>query len=132
MTFNGNPMPGVVLEGLEITPRQLQFHDRKFWGLAGISRIYGEFGQRELTVPVIIYNNFTTARQLSVYIDTTLNGDSVGANGTLSINSVSDHAPYPDCTFDGVLLVEGPKRDVAGTLDGYYWAIVLAHFTQLS
>ena len=134
VAFNGNNISGVVLEGIEIEPRRLQFHDRKFWGVTGVSRIFGEAGERGITVPVLIYDAavFTTAALLSTYIDSTLNNTIVGTNGTLTITSESNHPAFTDCTFEGALLVEGPKKDEGGNLGGGYWAIVLMHFTQLS
>ena len=136
ITFNGNITKGVALEGLEMQPRLLQFHDRKFWGINGISRIYGGYGPRPITVPVIIYDSanvdFNTAEKLSDYIDQTLNNTRVGSNGTLEIHSESDHDPLTDCTFQGAMILEGPKLDTAGSLGGGYWAIVLMNFLQLS
>jgi hypothetical protein len=134
VNFNGNNTKGVVLEGLENSPSKLQFHDRKFWGVSGVSRIYGNQAGREITVPVLIYDatDFDTAAKLSDYIDTTLNRDRAGTNGGLLITSEAAHSSFPDCTFEGAMLVDGPKKDTAGTLGGGYWAIVLMHFTQLS
>ncbi len=134
ITFNDNITKGIVLEGLEVSPRALQFHDRKFWGVTGVSRIYGQFGERVWLVPVLIYDatDFNTARKLADYIDTTLNNNRVGTNGALTIVSESDHAPIADCTFEGAAFVEGPKKDTAGTLGGGYWAIVVMRFTELS
>lgn len=134
VTFNGNITKGVALEGLQIAPRLLQFRDTKFWGTLGVSRIYGGYGQRPITVPVMIYDatDFNTAEKLADYIDQTLNNSRVGTNGSLEIHSESDHDPFLDCTFEGFTLLEGPKKDDAGTLGGGYFAIGLMHFNQLS
>jgi len=134
ITFAGVNTKGVVLEGLQIPPRTLQFHDRKFWGVTGVSRIYGQYGERHIVVPVLIYDatDFDTARKLSDYIDVTFNNTRAGTNGSLTIVSQADHSSFSDCTFEGAMLMEGPKKDEAGTLGGGYWAIVLLHYTQLS
>src|SRR4051812_1827199 len=128
-TFADSTIPGVALEGMRISARQLQFHDRKFWGVAGVSRIYGNFGLRTIEVPVLIYNtsgepDISTARKLSDYIDYTINTTLVGHNGTLLITSESNHSSFVDVSFEGADLFEGPKHDEAGTLGGGYWAIV--------
>lgn len=134
ITFNGNNTKGVVLEGMEIQPRKLQFHDRKFWGVSGVSRIYGQFGDRDITIPLLIYDatDFDTARKLSDYIDVTFNNDRVGTNGSLTVISESNHRVLDDCTFEGALIIDGPKKDEGGTLGGGWWAVVLLHFSQLS
>src|SRR4051812_18258164 len=117
ITFNGYTIKGVVLEGAEFSPRLLQFHDRKFWGVSGVSRTYGGFGPADILAPVIIYDSsnvdFNTARKLSDYIDTTLKNTFAGMNGSLLVTSESDHATFLDCTFEGALPVEGPKKDEA-------------------
>jgi hypothetical protein len=146
-----DPVPGVVLEGAELAERQLQFHDRKFWGVKGTSRIFGEYAHREMVWPVLIYDPsessplFDTARKLSDYIEATLGNLQVGDNGDLIVVSESfrgdtdisggdfdGYGKYPDSTFEGARIFEGPKRDEAGTLGGGYWAIVMMKFTQLS
>lgn len=134
LVFNGNTIKGVTLEGMEIQPRKLQFHDRKFWGVSGISRIFGQAGDREILIPLLIYDpaTFTTANILSTYIDTTINGTLAGTHGTLTVTSESDHPAFTDVSFEGALIVDGPKKDEGGTLGGGYWVMVLAHFTQLS
>jgi hypothetical protein len=129
LTFDGNTIKGVALEGLAISPRLLQFRDSKFWGVNGVNRLYGRYGQRHFVVPVLIYDesnvDFDTPEKLANYIDETLNGD-------LNINSESDHSTFDDVSYEGCELREGPKKDTAGTLGGGYWAIVFMHFTQLS
>jgi hypothetical protein len=69
---------------------------------------------------------------LAVYIDTTLNNTLAGTNGSLVITSESDHPTFLDCTFEGALIVDGPKKDEGGTLGGGWWAVVLLHLAQLS
>jgi hypothetical protein len=127
---------GLVLEGFQISPRLLQNHDRKFWGVAGVSRIFGEAGQREIIAPVLIYDSanvdFNTAEKLSDFIDETLNTTHTGKNGWAEFTSEADHDPYTDITFEGAMLLEGPKLDVIGNLGGGYWAVCLFQFTQLS
>ena len=125
---------GLVLEGLDIQQRLLQEKLTKFWGVDNESRIHGGIGGREFTVPVLIYDatDFDTARKLSDYIDVELNTTQKGLGGTLTITSESDHAPFDDCRFGGATLVEGAKKDTAGTLGGGYWAICLLFFRQMS
>jgi hypothetical protein len=133
----GNPtidVKGVALEGLEISPRLLKVMDRDFWGVSGTSRIFGGYGKRTITVPVLVYDAtlYDTAEKLADYIDTELNTTHKGATGTAEVTSESDHDAFTDCSFEGAQLLEGPKKDFAGTLGGGYWAIVVLQFTQLS
>lgn len=134
LTFAGYTVKGVTLDGCQFGERALQFHDRKFWGVTGVSRIYGQYGQRTLQIPVLLYDvtDFDTARKVADYVDVTLNNTIVGQNGTLAITSESDHASFADCTFEGARILEGPKKDEGGTLGGKYFAVILLQFTQLS
>lgn len=144
VTFNSNTIKGVTLEGVEIPAYILQFHDRKFWGVQGVSRIFGQHALRPIRVPVLIYDedgedgDFAAASDLSDYIANELNGTLVGTNGDLAITSPASYPTLSDCTMEGADLIDGPKLDDAGTLTGGsgsgvgYWAIALLHFTQLN
>lgn len=125
---------GIVLDGIVIEPRQLQRKVTKFWGVNNESHIYGGAGGRSITVPIIIYDvtDFNTARKVADYVNETLNGTALGEHGTLTVTSLSNHAAFADCTFDGFSLLEGPKHDDAGTLGGGYFAIGQLLFRQMS
>lgn len=143
-------IPGVVLEGAEFAERQAQFHDRKFWGVGGVSSIYGGRAQQDIVLPVLIYETsdtplFATAISLSQFVHGALNIDRIGDHGSLTV--ISESRPgvlavpsgdyvgynyYPDTRFDGARVIDGPKKDFAGTLGGNYWAIVAMKFTVLS
>ena len=131
---------GVVLEGVDIQPRTQQTKITKFWGVNGESEIWGGHGGRDITIPVIIYDDaeedadFETARALADYLDYTLSTTALGANGTLDIVSAADHSAFTDCTFRGVQFMPGEtiKQDVAGTLGGGYYALCLLFVRQLA
>lgn len=120
---------------IEIGPRRTQERRRKFWGVSGESDIHGGYGGRPINVTVLIYDSanvdFDTARKLADYLDVTLNTTHKGKNGTLTITSESNHAPYSDCKFQGVELFEGPKKDHVGSLGGGYFAECVLLFEQL-
>lgn len=129
---------GMVLEGLRIDPRVLQRKVNKFWGVDGESHIWGGKGGREITIPVIIYDDaevspaYDSANDLADFIDDDLNGSKLGLTGSLEITSPSDHSDFVDVTFNGAVLLDGPKQDVAGTVGGDYWAICMLLFRQMS
>ncbi|MGD9632197.1 MAG: hypothetical protein AB7G28_20640 [Pirellulales bacterium] len=125
---------GVVLEGLRIDQRLIQEKITKFWGINNESRIFGGRGGREINVPVIIYDttDFDTPRKLSDYIHGTLNGTAQGTGGQLTIMCPSNPSPLDDVRYGGAVLLDGPKKDDAGTLGGQYWAICVLSFRQLS
>lgn len=128
---------GVVVEGVQIEPRDRQFKANKFWGVVGESQIDGKVGGRNIILPVLIYDDaaespvFETARLLADYIDYTLNTVARGKVGTLTWISEADHSPLEDCVFEGAMLTEGPKHDEAGTLGGGYFAMCLLAFREL-
>jgi len=130
-------VPGIVLDGMAITPRELQEMTTKFWGVNGESRIFGDTGGRTLDIPVLIYDEdeldpkFTTKQELSEYLDETLNQDHIGATAALTIHSQSQHGDFSECTFDGLILLPGGiKIDHAGSLGGGPFAICRFIFRQ--
>lgn len=125
-------VPGVALAGFAVPPRELQQRTTKFWGVKGESVILGATGGRDLNVPVIIYDEgrFTTARALSNYLDTNLQ-NMIGKTRRLTVESLSDHPGFLDCTFIGFTLgPEGIKKDVAGTLGGSFFCLGVLAFRQ--
>lgn len=122
----------MALVGFAVPPRELQQRSTKFWGVRGESVILGETGGRDLVVPVIIYdeNRFKTAQSLSRYIDVTLQ-NMIGKTRRLTVESLSDHPGFLDCTFIGFALgPEGVKKDVAGTLGGSFFCLGILTFRQ--
>lgn len=141
-------VPGVVLAA-DIGERDVQSHDRKFWGVFGESSIFGQAGKRELLFQVLIYDLsgtplFDTARKLSFYIDHDLGDSFIGTTGDLipispafrgdvnvSSGTYTGYGKYQDTRFDGARIIDGPKHDDAGTVGGNWWTEVVMKFTQL-
>jgi hypothetical protein len=123
-------IPGVVLAGFALPPRELQHKTTKFWGLEGESRINGRVGGRTLRVPVIVYDDYSSAASLASFIAGMTSYQ--GELGTLTITSDSDYPDFADCVFEGFFLAgEGIKPDLAGTLGGGYFCLGEAIFRQL-
>lgn len=136
VTFDATDIPGMVLQGVSISARQVQHLTRKYWGLAGESRINGERGGRTIRVPILIYddaaNTFDTPRKLSDYVEITL-GDLQGSEGDLTLVSESDHDTFTDCVFEGFWLSPaGINKDHAGTLGGNHFCQGMLVFRQVS
>lgn len=124
-------IPGIVLPWT-VPPRELQQMTTKFWGVRGESRINGDMAGRTLEIPVLVYDEtrFNTQAKLSHYLDRDVGQNLVGETATLVIESEADRPPYNDCTFEGPVILDGPKLDFAGTLGGGAWAMVLFFFRQ--
>lgn len=123
-------IPGVVLPWT-VPTRELQQMTTKFWGVKGESRIVGGTAGRTLEIPVLVYDaaRFNTQAKLSTFLDRDLD-QIVGEVATLVVVSEADRPPYNHCSFEGAMIVEGPKLDAAGTLGGGAWAVVLFAFRQ--
>ena len=137
VTFGTVEIPGMVLKGVSLPPRQVQNKTRKYWGLNGESRINGGTGGRTIRLPILLYDDetdpepFDTARKLSDYIKTTL-GDLQGTEETMSFVSESDHDEFASCVFEGFeLSSDGVVKDYAGTLGGGFFAMGTLVFRQL-
>lgn len=124
-------IPGIVLEW-QVMPREVQQMTTKFWGLKGESRIFGGSAGRNLEIPVLVYDEdrFTTRQALSRFLDRDISTDLVGDEATLTVESEADRPPYANCSFEGMVNIEGPKIDEAGTLGGGAWAICIFLFRQ--
>lgn len=124
-------IPGVVLPW-RVVPREVQRMNTKFWGLTGESSIFGGTAGRTLEIPVLVYdeNRFVTRQSLSRFIDRDLNLDMVGEEATLTVESDAARPPFQNASFEGCVVIDGPKLDEAGSLGGGAWAICVFIFRQ--
>ena len=124
-------IPGQVLPWV-VPPREPQEMTTKFWGVRGESRIYGDTGGRILDIPVLVYDaaQFPSRDRLSTYLDRTVNRDMMGKEATLTVGGVAGHPPFEHCSFEGCVIIDGPKLDEAGTLGGGAWALCRFIFRQ--
>lgn len=123
-------IPGLVLPWV-VTSREIQQMTTKFWGVKGESRINGDTAGRTLEIPVLVYHEsrFNTQEKLSRFLDRDVQNQ-IGETATLVVTSEAGRPPFNYCTFDGAMTIDGPKLDVAGTLGGGAWAIVVFNFRQ--
>lgn len=121
-------VPGMVLK-FALTSREMQVFATKFAGVKGESRINGLTAGRTLDIPVIVYGDqFSTQAQLSQWFEDLK--DRQGNTATLTITSDVNRPPFPDCTFDGAIMVSEPLLDEAGSLGGGAWSIIRFLFRQ--
>lgn len=125
-------VPGMVLEGVFVAPRELKQLTSRFWGVKGESRIYGGTSGRNIVLPVLIYDasRFSTAARLSSFIEKDLNQDAVQKRATLQVFSPASRPPYPDTSFEGAVELRAPMRDEAGSLGGGFFALVRLQYRQ--
>ena len=119
---------------------ELQTVRTKFAGVIGESEIRLGTGGRNITVPIVLHDGYTSSWQLQERIREYEGW--VGDHGTLEVFSdeVSGvDAEYPNCTFEGFFKDPspdaGPLPDYVGLLDGYtpsWWVRGVLVFRQLS
>ena len=118
--FNGKTIFG--LHGpLWPDPPEFQSAKFKFFGLDGVSEIFGGRGMRKIDTEIWIHNKFTSFPQLVAYLE--LLDRRVGEHGELKVTPGAEGGvprSYPHCTFLGFSPDRslGPLPDIPGQLDG--------------
>ena len=130
VVFGPLKIRGLVLEGFDPPPPELVTMDTHFFGLDGVSQITGGIAGRMIDVPVLIYDRFSSAISLTSYINTAVH-KRIGKHDDLIVYSPSDWPIFYNCTFRGFQPTEGPKPDVAGTLNDSWWVKGILRFQQL-
>jgi hypothetical protein len=115
---------------VRMSPRVLQSQRTKFFGVHGVSEITGGQAERQIIVQHWLFNEYSTPLLCTNAIEEIDN--LVGRNGPLIFNTATAQWSIYDCTYDGHELIQLPMLDVAGTMDGGYWAELMMYFTQLS
>lgn len=129
LEFNGLQIPGLFGQ-VQIGGRLAQVQRTKFWGVNGESEIRGGWGSRPIIIQHTLYGDYQNNAQAMAFLEQL---DSMTAkNGALRLSNAVVSKTFYDCTLDGVEKPMLPMKDVAGTLDGGYWADITLHFTQLS
>lgn len=127
--FNSYEVPG-LFGNVQMSPRVLQSQRTKFFGVHGISEITGGKGERQIVVNHTLFDGYSTPLLCTNAIE--IIDSMTGTNGPLIFNTPTAQWTIYDCTYDGHELIQLPILDVAGTLDGGYWAELVMYFTQLS
>lgn len=130
ITFGEILVPGMVL------PWQLGGRDEhsqitKFCGVRGESRINCMPGGRTLEIPVIVYGSqFNTRAKLSQWLENydTLHGGDPAQ--TLVVTSDASRPTFAHTSYSGMVIMEEPKIDEAGSLGGGAFAVVMFIFRQ--
>lgn len=125
-------IPGMVLPWV-VPPREVQQMTTKFWGVVGESRIEGKTAGRTLEIPVLVYDEdgaLNTRQKLSRFLDDDCGRILQGQTATLVVESEADRPAFNHATFDGLVILEGPKLDVVGNLGGGAWAGCVFLFRQ--
>jgi hypothetical protein len=120
--FNGSTIPGTHGPVWPSAP-QFQSAQFKFFGLDGVSEIWGGRGKRQIDTDIWLHNNFSNSPQLVAYLQVL--EAMVGDHGLLKITAGGTGGvprSYPHCTFKGFEPTRGekwgPKPDITGLLDG--------------
>ena len=126
-----------VIPGFWETPRfgrqRLQVARTKYFGVAGESEIHGLGGGREIAIPFYFFDNFPSAAALLSRIDQLDYKAEEGLAGDLQLSGPIYNRTYHDVTFEGFEVDPevGVLPDVAGTLDGGWFAKGTLHFYDL-
>lgn len=134
VTFGDFSVPGLRMQ-LELEPPRLQVKRVKHWGVLGVAELQGRAGERQLSVPVWIFNGYSSPGELQAFLNQL--DAVVGLYGTLHCpdqgNGVAEQ--FDTCTFEGFSKKFGPIKDVAGSLDtagaGKWCCAGALIFTQL-
>lgn len=100
-----------------------------FAGVHGVSEIRLGRGGRGFAINLWHYGGFTNETDIEASLQTI--EKHANANGDLVLNNNLQRT-YKDVTFEGFAILDGPKRDVAGTLGGKWWVELELYFIQLS
>jgi len=132
MIFRGETIKGTVMQHA-IPPRTLQNKRTQFFGVNGVSRIFGGFGSRPLQIPVLLHDpSFDTAQKLADYVENWLNEFNRGFADVLVIDTLAGRRQYDETALDGVTIQPpGIITDTAQSFGTGYIAQVLFEFTQL-
>lgn len=125
-------IPGMVLPWI-VPPREVHQMTTKFWGVVGESRIDGKPAGRTLEIPVLVYDEggaLNTQQKLARFLDDDCGRILQGQTTTLVVESEAARPSFQHSTFEGVLVLDGPKIDVVGNLGGGAWAQCVFIFRQ--